>query len=136
MITIKGSSSITRLEFHISFKVKYCHRVFDIPEIKRRCEQIFYSVSQKYKFLIKEIGFDGDHVHMIILTKITQSLDQVSKWLKGTSGYKILKEFPIIKKTYFWGSGLWSPVIYADAVGASGQNPERLHSYVKNQGKR
>jgi len=93
MITIKGSSSITRLEFHISFKVKYCHRVFDIPEIKRRCEQIFYSVSQKYKFLIKEIGFDGDHVHMIILTKITQSLDQVSKWLKGTSGYKILKNF-------------------------------------------
>jgi len=130
---IRGSSSYTRLEFHVSYKVKYCHEVFEIPEIKQECEEIFYEVSRKYEFVIKEIGFRRDHVYLILLLKVTQSLAMVSKWLKGTSGFKILKKYPEVKAKYFWGSGFWSPVIYADAVGASGQNPERLYSYVRNQ---
>ena len=135
MLCIRGSSSITRLEFHVSYKIMYCHKVFDFPEVKKRCEEIFFEVSRKYEFLIKEIGFKDEHVHLILLLKVTQSLDMVSKWLKGTSGYMILREFPEIKQKYFWGSGLWNGVIYADAVGAFGQNPERLHSYVRNQGR-
>jgi len=81
-----------------------------------------------------EIGFDGDHVHMILLIRLSQNLDKISQLLKGTTGYQLLKEFPEIKQKYFWGSGLWSGMIYADAVGATGKNPEIVHQYVRNQG--
>ena len=128
---IKGSSSITRLEAYVSFKVKYCHKVFDYVEFKKRCEEIFYKVAEKQDLIIEEMGFDRNHVHMTWLMRVYHRVDQLSKALKGTSGRKLLKEFPEIKKKYFWGSGLWSGVIYADSIG---KDPIMMNNYVKNQG--
>ena len=125
------SSSIGRLELHISFKVKYCHKVFTIEQIKNRCQEIFFAVAKKYGIVIKELGFDKDHVHLIIQLNPSMSVSQAAKLLKGTSGYKLLKEFPHIKSKYFWGSGLWSPTIYFDSIG---QDPEQISNYVRNQG--
>jgi len=39
-----------------------------------------------------------------------------------------------MKSKYFWGSGLWSPMIYFDSIGQTGQDPERIANYVRNQG--
>ena len=55
-----GSSSITRIELHVSYKVKYCHKVFDITEFKNRCEEIFRAAAENLKVIIKEMSFDGD----------------------------------------------------------------------------
>ena len=126
----RGSSSLYRLEAHVSFKVKYCHKVFDYQELRQRCEELFLEAAAKSGFSLKELGFDRDHVHFILSWKITQSISGIAKLLKGTSGKKLLKEFPEIKKKYFWGSGLWSPTIYCDAVG---RNPTEMSAYVRGQ---
>ena len=128
---IRGSSSYTRLEFHVCYKAKYCHGVFDIDKVRKECEEIFYEVSRKYEFVINEIGFRRDHVHLILLLKITQSIAHISRLLRGTAGCKILKKFPEVKAQYFWGSGLWSGMIYAESIGD--HNRERLYNYVRNQ---
>ncbi len=129
---VRGSSSITRLEFHVSYKVKYCHEVFDFVEVKQRCQEIFFEVAALYRIQIIEMGFDGDHVHMDIQIRHTHRTCDVDKWFKGTSGAKLLKEFPNIKKKYFWGSGFWGKQTYWDAVG---RDPEIIKNYVRNQGK-
>ncbi len=78
------------------------------------------------------VGFDRNHVHMDIRwVRISLSVDAISKKLKGTTARKLLQEFPGIKKKYFWGSGLWSPTIYADSMG---REPEQLRAYIANQG--
>jgi len=64
----------------------------------------------------------------------TYTVADVAKKLKGTSGRKLLQEFPYMKRKYFWGSGLWSPTVYFDSVGD--QNSDELGEYVRNQGKR
>lgn len=128
----RGSSSVYRLEFHVSYKVKYCHKVFDFVEVKQRCQEIFYEVAALLSVAIKEIGFDGDHVHMILRARNTFTPCKVDKAFKGTSGRKLLKEFPEIKRKYFWGSGFWGKQAYWDGVG---RDPEILGNYVKNQGK-
>ena len=127
----RGSSSITRIELHVSYKVKYCHKVFDIAEVKQRCSEIFFEVAEQQRIVITEIGFDGDHVHMDIMMLHTQRLCDVNKMFKGTSGRKLLKEFPILKKKYFWGSGFWGGQAYCDSVG---RDPTIIRNYVKNQG--
>ncbi|HLC77089.1 MAG TPA: IS200/IS605 family transposase [archaeon] len=127
----RGSSSVTRLEIHVSYKVKYCHKVFDISEVKQRCQEIFFEVAALHRITIKEIGFDGDHVHMDIMILHTQRLCDINKAFKGTSGKKILQEFPEIKRKYFWGSGLWGGQAYGDSVG---RDPTIIRNYVKNQG--
>lgn len=130
---VRGSSSYTRLELHLTFKAKYCHRVFDIPEFRKRCEQIFREVGAKEQVIIEELGFDGDHAHMVWLVKVYHRVDLLAKAFKGTSGRKLLREFPEVKRQYFWGSGLWSGVIYGDSIG---KNPTDMKSYVRNQGRR
>ena len=127
----RGSSSITRIELHVSYKVKYCHKVFDITEFKTRCAEIFREVAKNLKVIIEEMGFDGDHMHMDIMMLHTQRLCDINKAFKGTSGAKLLKEFPEIKRKYFWGSGLWGKQAYGDSVG---RDPTIIRNYVKNQG--
>ncbi len=102
---IRGSSSFTRLEAHVSYKVRYCHKVFDFIEVKQRCQEIFFEVAALHMIVVTEIGFDGDHVHMDIQIRNTHRMCDVDKWFKGTSGRKLLGEFPEIKKEFFWGSG-------------------------------
>ena len=128
---VRGSSGVFRIELHVSYKVKYCHKIFDFIEVKKRCEEIFCEVAKNLGIKINEIGFDRDHVHMVMFIRHTQRLDEINKKFKGTSGRKILKEFPFLKKKYFWGSGFWGGQAYADSVG---KDPEQIRSYVKNQG--
>ena len=128
------SSSVGRLELHVSFKAKYCHNVFGMEPIKHRCQEIFFAVAKKYGIIIKEIGFDQDHVHLIVQLNPSMSVSQAAKLLKGTSGRLLLREYPCMKRNYFWGSGLWSPTVYFDSIGQDGQDPENISAYVRNQG--
>ena len=131
---IRGSSSVFRLEAHMSFKIKYCYNVFDIVEFKERCEELLLKAAAEAGVEITEIGFDRNHVHIDIRwMRITLSVDQIAKKLKGTTARKLLNEFPGVKRRFFWGSGLWSPVIYGDSLG---REPEQLRSYIRNQGKK
>ena len=125
------SSSIGRNVLHLSFKTKYCHNIFNFPDVQRRCEEIFREVSEKHRWVLREIGFDQDHVH-ITIDAGTDGPKNIAKALKGTSGKKILNEFPHIKKRYFWGSGFWSPTIYFDSLGE--RTITDMDTYTRNQG--
>lgn len=128
----KYSSSLGLMKAHISYKTKYCHGIFKFPRIKARCQEIFIEVSKRYGFHIEEIGFDEDHAHMVIDVGVKYSISEVSKKLKGTSGKKILKEFPGLKKAFFWKSGLWAGTIYFDSVGE--KTIDDATHYVRKQG--
>ena len=125
------SSSVGRNVLHMSFKVKYCHEIFNDVQVEKRCEEIFKKVSEEHRWFLREIGFDKDHVH-ITIDAGTKGPEDVAKALKGTSGRKLLTEFPYLKKTYFWGSGLWSPTIYFDSLGE--RTIVEMDDYTQNQG--
>jgi len=115
----------------MSFKVKYCHEIFDDPLVEMICKDIFYKTAEDIDADIQEIGFDRDHVHMTIDIGLNP-IPKIAKYLKGRSGYFLLKAFPELKKKCFWGSGLWSPVVYFDSVGRS--TDEEMNRYVRDQG--
>lgn len=127
---VRRSSSIGRHLIHISFKTKYCHEIFKYKQVEDLCRHIFLQTAKDIGIDIQELGFDKNHAHMIADIGLV-SVPEVAKYLKGRSGYKILKAFPWLKKKYFWGSGLWSPVAYFDSLG---NNETRLRNYVRRQG--
>ena len=127
----RRSSANGRAFFHFMFKAKYCHNIFDDEQVKNRCEKIFREVSEKYDFEIAELGFDRNHVHSLIEIGV-YSRPQIAKFLKGTSAKKLLHEFPYLKQKYFWGSGMWNPSYWGDAVG---EDEQRVTPYIRNQGK-
>ena len=129
---VRGSSSIFRIEAHMSFKTKYCHNVFDIVEFKDRCTELLLEAAAGIGVEITEHGYDRNHVHLDVRwMQISLSADRIAKKLKGATSRRLLMEFPGIKKRFFWDSGLWSPVIYGDSLG---REPEQIRSYIRNQG--
>ncbi len=117
----------------MSFKVKYCHKIFDDKQVEKRCAEIFWKIDAEHDDMsLHEVGFDRDHVHIDIDCGPNYALKDIAKKFKGTSGRKLLKEFPYLKKKYFWGSGLWSPAYYFDSIGDKTEG--EMDEYIRNQG--
>ena len=125
---VRYSSAVGEAWMHASFKVKYCHKVFDIKEVREECDALFDEASKKYGIPIDGKGFDSDHVHMKVdICNYTRP--QVAKNLRGYVAKKLLKKFPWLKKKYFWGSGLWSKCYYI----GSPKSLDGLNNYLKKQ---
>ena len=132
--TIKHhSSSVGRHVMHVCFKTKYSHKIFDDGQVKARCEEVMRETAGRYGMEIREMGFDRDHVHLTVDAGPNHSPASMAKALKGNSGHTLLREFPELKRRYFWGSGLWSPAYYFDSMGE--RTSSEIDEYVRNQGK-
>jgi REP element-mobilizing transposase RayT len=118
----------------MSFNTKYAHNVVDIVQFKQRCSELLLEAAVGMGIKITDHNYDRNHVHMdVSWSRMRLSVDQIGKKLKGVTGRKLLREFPAVKKRFFWGSGLWSPVIYCDSLG---REPEQIRSYIRNQGRK
>jgi putative transposase len=124
------SSSVGRLWVHLAFKVKYCHKIFRIPAIKMRCEQLLWEAINQLGLECNELGIDEDHIHFVMDVGLNP-LPNIIKKLKGYSAKKLLQEYPWLKRQYFWGSGMWNPSYYFDSLG---KDLEQLSDYVRKQG--
>ena len=123
------SSMVGESWHHFSFKVKYCHPIFDKEAVRNECHVFFIEAFERNKIRCREIGFDSNHVHGIIDIG-NYSRPQVAKLIKGYVAKRFFKMFPYIKKKYFYGSGLWNPASWIDSVG---KDMEFMESYVRKQ---
>jgi REP element-mobilizing transposase RayT len=122
------SSAVGEAWLHVMFKVKYCHKIFDITEVREECYKLLQEAAEYYTINLSETGFDSDHLHFIADMGL-RSKPEIAKCLKGYVARKLLARFPEVKKKYFWDSGLWNPSYYMDGA----RNLESLVKYVKKQ---
>ena len=94
------SSAVGEAWMHTSFKIKFTHKIFDIKEVREYCLKLFEEAFNHYKIECRRIGFDSNHVHMMIDLG-NYSRPQAAKMLKGYAAKQLLKKFPLIKKKYF-----------------------------------
>ena len=131
---VSHSSSLGRAEYHISFIPKYRHKIFAFPRIKAVCEQLFYQIAEQYNFTIVELGFDLDHLHIVLSLPPYMSIAKAIQLLKGISARKLFQAFPWLGQKFFWGDHLWSGAYYFDSVGRT--TTDVMQKYVKDQGKK
>jgi putative transposase len=127
---VSHSSSVGRLWVHLAFKVKYCHEIFEFPEIKKRCEELLREKLAQLCIECTELGIDRDHAHFVMDIALTP-ITKIVKALKGYTAKNLLREFPWLKRQYFWGGGLWNPSYYFDSLGS---DLAKLSEYVRRQG--
>jgi putative transposase len=123
----RASSCVGESWCHAMFKVKYCHEVFDMEEVRMYVFDLLIQISINYDMPVEKIGFDPDHVHFDVNIKL-RSKPEAAKILKGVTGKMVLKKFPKIKKKFFWGSGFWNPAYLLDNIG---RNKENVENYIK-----
>ena len=82
-------------------------RLFDRNEpLKLRCIEIFQSVANDNKGVIKAIEVASDPVHLLVESDPHHSIAQVVKAFKGRTSRFLRKEFPELLKF----PSLWTPV--------------------------
>src|SRR3989344_5838048 len=129
----RHSSCVGEAWMHGMFKIKYCHKIFDDEQVRNCCEQLFKDACKKYEIKISELGFDNNHVHMLVDMGL-RTRPQIAKLLKGYVAKKLFLNFPWMKKPkqeggLFWKSGLWNPSYYLE----SPKDMKRIINYIRNQ---
>ncbi|HIJ11350.1 MAG: hypothetical protein CMH61_00090 [Nanoarchaeota archaeon] len=102
------SSAVGEIWVMATFKVKYCHKIFDILGVRELMDALLYQAFAYYEINCRKLAFDSDHVHMILDMGLYSKIE-LAKKLRGFTGRKLLQMIPWLKKTKFWGSGLWNP---------------------------
>jgi|SRR3989344_5594592 len=125
---VRYSSAVGEAWQHAMFKIKYCHNIFDIRQVREECDRLFDEASERYGIPIMGKGFDSNHVHMKLDLGV-YSRPQVAKMLKGYVAKNLFKKFPTVKNKYFYGSGLWNPSYYI----GSPKSLNNLDAYLKKQ---
>jgi len=107
------SSAVGEIWVMATFKVKYCHKIFDILAVRLLCIALFTEAFNYYGIRCRKLAFDSDHVHMIIDMGLYSKIE-IAKKLRGFVAKQLFRLMPWLKSNtweggYFWDSGLWNP---------------------------
>ena len=80
---------------------------------------------------IEAIGFDGDHLHMVMFTAPKCSIADVMGRLKSQSSLRRRKKFKWLSKVYWNENMMWSPGCFVSGVGI---DEETIKNYVERGG--
>lgn len=107
------SSAVGEIWVMATFKVRYCHKIFDIRAVRELADALFYEAFAFYDICCRKLAFDDNHVHMILDMGLYSKIE-IAKKLKGYVARKLFALMPWLKNNrweggYFWDSGLWNP---------------------------
>ena len=124
---VRYSSAVGEVWVMATFKVKYCHKIFNFYEVRKQCGALLEEAMKHYCIIYEKLGFDEDHVH-IKLDMGLYSKPEIAKMLRGYTGRKLFIALPWLKQKYFWGSGLWNPAYDIRAI-----DPGIISRYIDKQ---
>ena len=81
---------------------------------------------------IETIGFDHDHLHMVMVIPPKYSIAEVMGRLKSQSASHMRKSFDWLKQVYWNENLVWSAGYFVSSVGI---DEEVVRRYVEHQGK-
>ena len=80
---------------------------------------------------MEKIGFDMDHLHMIMVIPPKYSIANVMGTLKSKSSSLLRKKYSWLSNVYWKENILWSPSYFVSSVGV---DEETIRRYVEHQG--
>jgi putative transposase len=80
---------------------------------------------------LETIGFDKDHLHMVMTIPLKYSIASIMKQLKSQSSSKLRKSSSWLTKVYWNENIVWAPGYFVSSVGI---DEETIKNYVEHQG--
>jgi len=128
---IKTAHSVYYLRYHVVWVCKYRRRILKpgmCGYIRKLLPKLIRSMSGVE---LKSIGFDEDHLHMVMTIPPRYSISTVLGRLKSQSASRLRKAFPWLAKVYWDENIVWSPGYFVSSVGV---DEETIKTYVEHQG--
>ena len=115
------------------FVVKYRKDLFLNEEYVTFMKGTLEELEKRYFLTTETIGFDEDHVHLLMQAAPRYSPSRVVQIVKSITAKELFKHFPEIKEE-LWGGEFWSDGEYIGTVG-EGANADIIRNYIKKQGR-
>ena len=132
MEVIKTAHSMYNLQYHVVWVCKYRRRILK-PGV---CSYIRKTLPHLCRSMpgvtIETIGFDKDHVHIVMVIPPKYSISSVMGTLKSQLASRVRKFFPWLEKVYWKENIIWSPGYFVSSVGV---DEETVKNYVEHQGR-
>ena len=133
MDVIKSSHSAYYLKYHVVWVCKYRRRILK-PGVRVYLQRLLPKLLRRMPGVeIETIGFDCDHLHMMMVIPPKYSIASVMGQLKGQSASELRKAFNWLSKVYWRETLVWSPGYFVSSVGL---NEQTIRRYVMYQGRR
>ena len=129
---IKTAHGIYYLQYHVAWVCKYRRRILNpgmCGYIRKLLPKLLRSMPGVE---IETIGFDKDHLHMIVSIPPKYSISSVMGKLKSQSASQLRKAFPWLNKVYWNENIVWSQGYFVSSVGI---DEETIRRYVEYQGR-
>ena len=123
--------NVSECHYHIQLTIKYRKSLF-IEKTKRIILETMKGFKERYAIEINHVGFDKNHVHLLLRFLPEFSGGQVIRLIKSISGKAIFREFPEIKEE-LWGGEFWTDGYYIATVSGRGSK-KVIENYIKSQG--
>jgi len=126
----KTQHSVYNLNYHIIFVTKYRHNVLkDNVEtyVKSKLEELCIL----YGWELISMELMPDHIHIFVSAEPRVSPLAIASTLKSILTVEVFRQFPKLKKKYFWGSGLFSRGCYYGSAGTV--SAATIKKYIEEQ---
>jgi len=128
----KTAHSIYYLQYHVVWVCKYRRRVLK-PGICGYIRKLLPKLIRSMPGVkLETIGFDKDHMHMVMSIPPKYSISSVMGKLKSQSSSKLRKALPWLAKVYWDENIVWSPGYFVSSVCV---DEETVKRYVELQGR-
>ncbi len=128
---IKSGYSVYYLKYHIVWVCKYRRRILN-PGVCEYLRKLFPKLLRSMPGVsIETIGFDGDHLHALMIIPPKYSVASIMGQLKSQSASQLRKKYPWLKDVYWKENIVWSPGYFVSSVGV---DEETIKHYVSHQG--
>lgn len=131
MEVIRTAHSTYSLTYHIVWVCKYRRRILKpgvCSYIRKTLPGLLRSIPGTQ---IETIGFDLDHIHMVMIIPPKYSISSVMGNLKSRLSSKMRKFFKWLEQVYWEENIVWSPGYFVSSVGL---DEETIRNYVEMQG--
>ena len=121
-----------RLQYHVVWICKYRRRILK-PAVCSYIRKMMPALLRSMPGVkVETIGFDEDHLHMVLTIPPKYSIASVIGQLKSQSASKLRKCFKWLEKVYWKENVVWSPGYFVSSVGL---DEETIRKYVEYQGR-
>ena len=128
-----SAHSVYYLKYHVVWVTKYRRRILN-PRMCNYLRKVMPKLLRSMPGIeIETIGFDGDHLHMVMLIPPKYSVSDVMGRLKSQSSHHMRKTFSWLRKVYWKENIVWSPGYFVSSVGI---NEDVIKNYVRHQGEK
>ncbi len=132
MECIKSAHSVYSLHYHVVWVSKYRRRILK-PGVCTYLRKVLPKLLRKMPGVeLETIGFDQDHLHMVMVIPPTYRISDVMGQLKSQSSSHMRKSFKWLSKVYWKENLVWSSGYFVSSVGV---DEETVKNYVEHQGR-